>query len=116
MATGGALREFDRALRVVDDFVGLPKKDRALGGEGDFALISLQEGNADFAFQVAYLSANAGLRDVEVPGGEGEAAVLGYGTEVAKMAEFHDGRLPFEGKLLSVFSITVSRTNVVTND
>ena len=68
----------------------------------------MEESAAYLAFEVGELLADGGLRDVELAAGFGEGAMVGYGTEVAKMSEFH--RAPLF-RSLSVFPMGRSGNN-----
>ena len=66
------------------------EKRSAGGRELDAAGAALQQFDPDLQFQISDLSAQRGLRRVQPPlGGVGEAALLGDGNEIAKVAELH---------------------------
>ena len=68
------------------------QKGAAGGGEFDAPHTTLQELRADFAFEIAHLSAQRGLCRVQpLLGRELQAALLRDGDEVTKMPELHRG-------------------------
>ena len=59
------------------------------GRERKFAILALQQGEAQFAFQRLYLLGNGGLGDMAFFRGLGEAVVAHDGLEIANLPE-HD--------------------------
>ena len=66
------------------------EKGPAGRGELDAARAAFQQFDPDLQFQIADLSAQRRLRRVQPPfGGVCEAALLGDGNEITKVAELH---------------------------
>jgi hypothetical protein len=73
------------------------EKRSAGGRQLDAAGAALQQFDPDFQFQISDLSAQRWLRRVQPPfGGVGEAALLGDGNEVTKVAELHWSTMPMK--------------------
>src|SRR4051812_33289258 len=69
---------------------GMIEKGAAGCGELDAACTALQQLDADLELQIADLPAQRWLRRVQPPLGRmGEAALLGHGNEIAKVAKLH---------------------------
>jgi hypothetical protein len=79
----GSLDLQERESRVI-------KKDAAGGRQFDAASTALQQGHADFNFQVSDLPAEGRLGRMEPPlGGIRQASFLGDRNEVAQVTELH---------------------------
>ena len=73
----------------------MTKKRSAGSCQLDAAGAALQQFDPDFQFQISDLSAQRRLRRVQPPfGGVGEAALLGDGDEITKVAELHWNAIP----------------------
>jgi hypothetical protein len=53
---------------------------------------AVEELGAQLTFELADLSADAGLADVHLVGGAGEVRGLGHGDEVLELPKFHNRR------------------------
>jgi len=84
-----ALRYIDGAVCGEEGFACLGEKEQALRREARATRGAMQESAAYLSLEVGELLADGGLRDVKLTAGFGEGAMVGYGTEVAKMSELH---------------------------
>jgi hypothetical protein len=80
-------RGVGEAEHVADDALGLVEEGAAALGELDAARGAAKQRKADLVLEQAYLLADRRLRDVEPRGRAREAALLGDGQGVAKLAE-----------------------------
>ena len=78
----GASRLFDHDARSVTE-------DLSGGSQFHPAFGAFEKLHAHFLFQLAYLVAQRGLRDVEQRGGTGEMKFLGHCEEVSEVADLH---------------------------
>ena len=76
--------------------VGVFEEDLAGGGERDVVAVAVEEGRAEFFFELLDLHAERGLGDVQAFGGAAEAEFLGGSDEIAEVAEFHGRRITLD--------------------
>jgi len=86
----------DRAFGCDERLSRLIEEKKPVRSEADSTLVTIEEGTPDLALQVGDLLADGGLGDVQLAAGLAEGAMIGYGTEVTEMPEFH-GFLLLEG-------------------
>ena len=85
-----AARGVGEAEHVADHALGLVEERAPLLGQFDAARRAPEQREPDLLFQEMHLLAHRRLRDVEPPGGAGEAALLGDRECVTDLAEFQD--------------------------
>lgn len=66
---------------------GLAQEHRAVTGQADALLGALEQGEAELLLELGDLSAERGLRDVELFGGAADVFGLGHGDEIAKLPQ-----------------------------
>ena len=69
--------------------MGALDRDLARLRERDPARDAAQELDAELLLEPSQLLRDGGLCNPQLPGGDGEAAALGHGREVAKLPELH---------------------------
>jgi hypothetical protein len=76
------------AIRAGQHAPAIGQEDEALGCELDPPRAALEQDDAEQPFERLDLLAHRLLRDVELPGRAGEAALFGDGGEIAHLAHF----------------------------
>jgi len=90
---GGALGDgaggADGVIGVAKHGAGVFEQRPASVGQAQGFGVALEKLEADFLLEIVYLTAQAGLGDVEFEGGARDIFLLGNGDEIAEVAEFH---------------------------
>ena len=68
------------------------EEDLAGGGQRDVMAVTVEEGRAEFLFELLNLHAERGLGDVQAFGGAPEIKFFGGSSEISEVAEFHRKR------------------------
>jgi hypothetical protein len=107
-----------KLYRTVGPNKNLPsliEEDGSLWCERDVALVPPQKSYTDLSFEVADLTADPGLRHIELPRGKRETPMLSYRAEVSEMTQLHVQQRITDQFVLSVFLIVAIVTNGVTS-
>ncbi len=100
LAEKGAAGDFDGAIGGEEGFAGLGEEELTMRREAGATGGALEQGAADFAFEIGDLLADGGLGDVELAAGFAEAAVVGDGAEITEVSQLHN-------RMLLEFSLSV---------
>ena len=81
-----------RRFHALQNFARLRQKNFSRVRELERFRAAFKKRKTDFIFEVADLSAQARLRDVQLQRGAGDIFLPGHGDEITEMAQFHAGR------------------------
>ena len=80
---------FHGAVGLLENRFGFGEEGLAARRESDFAVIAMEERDAEFVLKLFHLAAEGGLGDMEPGRSPGEIEFTGHGSEVAELPQFH---------------------------